>query len=70
MRKLFVIMALINLFFAGFAFGTWANFHTHPSLDSPQTGFATSNVAPQDGEQLQEAVKNSLISFFSESKRS
>lgn len=67
MKKMLIMLVVINLFFAGFVLGTWTNFHTHPSLDVLQTSFATSNVAPQtDGEQLQEAVKNSLLSFFSD----
>ncbi len=64
MNKLIRFMLIMNLFVGGFVLGVVVD-NAHPPLEDKR--FATSNVAPQkEGEMLQEAVKSSLLSFFSD----
>ena len=67
MNRLVAFMLTVNLLLIGFIFGLAASNHAHPPLEGTQSN-AASNVATQKGSdtQLQEAVFNSLTSFFSE----
>jgi hypothetical protein len=70
MKRLFTTLVLLIVFSAGIAAGLFVSQnHIHPPLDDAQfnSKYAESSVAPQkkSDTQLQEAVYNSLLSFFS-----